>query len=88
MITPTTATGYVMPTAANHPIDPAALRALGLELHDRPDTLRDYGRDWSRLHPSAAAAVVFPRAAEQVVELVRYANRAGLPWCPPGGVLE
>ena len=39
---------------------------------------------WARIH--VPAAVVLPRTAQQVSEIVKLANRAGSRWChEPGG---
>ena len=50
-----------------------------------PDTLLNYGRDWSRLHEPQAQAIVFPESAEQVQQLVRYANKHHIALVPSGG---
>ena len=49
------------------------------------DTLQQYGLDWTRFYQPDAAAVVFPRSAEDVQTLVRFANERGVGLVPSGG---
>jgi FAD/FMN-containing dehydrogenase len=49
------------------------------------DSLAHWGRDWTRSYAVAPSAVVFPESVEEVVELVRLANRDGLALVPSGG---
>ncbi|MGD8418601.1 MAG: FAD-binding oxidoreductase [Pseudomonadales bacterium] len=50
-----------------------------------PDTLAEWGRDWTRSFTVAPSAVVFVETAEEVVDLVRLANEAGFALVPSGG---
>lgn len=49
------------------------------------DTLATWGCDWTRSYAVAPSAVVFPESLEDVVEVVRTANREGLALVPSGG---
>ena len=65
----------------------AALRALlpdGRVLDD-PETRALYGTDWTRVYPPAPLAVAFPRSAEEVAQIVRFANEHRVPLVPSGG---
>lgn len=48
-------------------------------------SLKHYGRDWTRMHDPDPLAVVFPRSTEQVQALVRLANETGVDLVPSGG---
>lgn len=50
-----------------------------------PASLEAYGKDWTRQYPAAPSAIVFPRSAEQVQAIVRWANRHRLALVPSGG---
>lgn len=50
-----------------------------------PASLESYGQDWTRLVAPRPSAVVFPKSAAQVVELVRLARRDRLALVPSGG---
>jgi FAD/FMN-containing dehydrogenase len=47
--------------------------------------LDTYGRDWTRVHPPAPTAVVFPRSAEDVSRVLRLADEHDLAVVPSGG---
>ena len=65
---------------------PAALTALfGDRCRTDADTLTEYGRDWTRYTEPAASAVVFPTSRDELVELVKLANRDRLALVPSGG---
>ena len=49
------------------------------------DSLRTYGRDWTRFKEPAPCAVVLPRSVEQVQALVQLANIESLAIVPSGG---
>jgi FAD/FMN-containing dehydrogenase len=65
----------------------AELRAAcpDLEISTDPAVLQSHGLDWTRFREPSAAAVVFPRSAEEVQQLVAAAARAGTPLVPSGG---
>jgi len=54
-------------------------------VHRDPDTLLQWGRDWTRSYEVAPSAVVFPESIEEVVRLVRFANAEGVALVPSGG---
>jgi len=49
------------------------------------DSLRRYGRDWTRVYTPRPAAVVLPESIEQVQDIVRLAAREQLAIVPSGG---
>jgi FAD/FMN-containing dehydrogenase len=49
------------------------------------ESLAIWGKDWTNGFTVAPSAVVFPESNEQVVEIVRYAIKAGLQLVPSGG---
>jgi FAD/FMN-containing dehydrogenase len=59
-------------------IEPTQVRA-------DPDSLLNYGRDWTRLYHPNPLAVVLPDRIEQVQQLVGYANQHRLALVPSGG---
>ena len=59
-------------------VDPAHVRT-------DPDSLLNYGRDWTRFYTPNPLAVVLPDSIEQVQQLVRYANDHQLALVPSGG---
>jgi FAD/FMN-containing dehydrogenase len=50
-----------------------------------PDTLAQWGCDWTRSFTVAPSAVVFPESVEEVVALVRLANESAFALVPSGG---
>lgn len=50
-----------------------------------PDSLRQWGCDWTRSFSVAPSAVVFPESVEEVVALVQLANADGFALVPSGG---
>ena len=50
-----------------------------------PDTLAQWGCDWTRSFTVAPSAVVFPESVEEVVALVRLANESAIALVPSGG---
>ena len=50
-----------------------------------PDSLAQWGCDWTRSFTVAPSAVVFPETVEEVVALVRLANEAAFALVPSGG---
>jgi FAD/FMN-containing dehydrogenase len=57
----------------------------GLEISAGADLLTEYGSDWTRFRHPDPAAVVFPRDAGQVCQLVKVAAANGIPLVPSGG---
>jgi len=55
------------------------------QLKRDPDTLAEWGRDWTRSYTVAPSAVVFVESVEDVVKLVRAANEHGFALVPSGG---
>ena len=49
------------------------------------DDLEAYGRDWTRFYLPDPAMVVFPKAIEDVLQLVVFANERDLSLVPSGG---
>ncbi|QKK02778.1 MAG: FAD-binding oxidoreductase [Pseudomonadota bacterium] len=56
-----------------------------IETLDDPETLAQYGRDWTRFWDALPTAVVFPRSTEEVASIVRTARHRGLRLVPSGG---
>jgi len=56
-----------------------------LEISTEAVVLESHGCDWTRFRKPDPAAVVFPRSAEQVAELVRVAAEHEIPLVPSGG---
>jgi FAD/FMN-containing dehydrogenase len=50
-----------------------------------PGDLEAYGRDWTRIYPSAPSALVRPRSTAEVSEILRECQRAGVSVVPSGG---
>lgn len=50
-----------------------------------PAELAEYGRDWTRVTPPAALALVRPRSTEEVSRFLRACARTGLAVVPSGG---
>ncbi len=65
----------------------AALRDLvsADQVLDDPESCAVYGTDWTRVFPPDPLAVVFPRSAEEVAGIVRFANGRRVPLVPSGG---
>ena len=55
------------------------------QLKRDPDTLAQWGRDWTRSFPVAPGAVVFVESVDDVCRLARLANREGIALVPSGG---
>jgi glycolate oxidase subunit GlcD len=70
---------------AHNPLDGLTRAAPGLKLSTDGDLLGEYGRDWTRLHQPAPAAVAFPRNIEEVVAIVDFANSHSFALVPSGG---
>ncbi len=67
---------------------PAVIADLGTivdQVRTDPDSLIQYGRDWTRFYPPRPSAIVFPKSSRQVRRLVHYANTYHLPLVPSGG---
>lgn len=69
---------------------PEALKELASllspdQLKTDPQTLAHYGKDWTTYFDIKASAVVFPREAEDVVHLVKWANKHRVGLIPSGG---
>ena len=54
-------------------------------INTSPECLAVWGRDWTRHHEAAPAAVVFPETLDEVVALTRLANAESLKLVPSGG---
>lgn len=52
---------------------------------NKPDDLKQYGKDWTKHFTPNASAVVFPRSAEQVQKLVHWARKTKTALVPSGG---
>jgi len=50
-----------------------------------PESLATWGKDWTNGFSVAPSAIVFPSHEQQVLELVKYANDAGVALVPSGG---
>ena len=59
--------------------------APGLEVSTKPGVLESHGCDWTRYRDPDAAAIVFPRSADEVQQLVRVAAEHRIPLVPSGG---
>ena len=68
-----------------NPIDELRRRLPQLACTDNPDDFTAYGQDWTRLAQPDPCAVVFPRSAEEVRQLVIVARELRLPLVPSGG---
>ena len=49
------------------------------------DSLNTYGKDWTKHYAPAPTAIVFPKTAEQVQAIVRWANQHKIALVPSGG---
>lgn len=49
------------------------------------ETLAAYGRDWTRVHPSAPSAVAFPRSTHEVARFLALCNEHRVAVVPSGG---
>src|SRR5882757_6136246 len=47
--------------------------------------LKEYGRDWTKYLEPKPAAIVFPKATDEVVKLVQWARRTKTALIPSGG---
>ena len=56
-----------------------------LDVKTDAQALETYGRDWTTVHPPQPLAIAFPRNAEQVQDLVLFANEHQLALVPSGG---
>ena len=50
-----------------------------------PDSLKQYGKDWTKTHEPNPLAIVFPESTEQVQALVKLANQQQFALVPSGG---
>ena len=57
----------------------------GLRLLNDPDSLLDYGRDWTRMHQPSPVAVALPDSVEQIQAIVCHARSINLALVPSGG---
>ena len=57
----------------------------GLEINTEKTILESHGCDWTRFRTPDACAVIFPRNASDVAELVRIAMQHRIPLVPSGG---
>ncbi|HEX4926012.1 MAG TPA: FAD-binding oxidoreductase, partial [Bdellovibrionales bacterium] len=67
-----------------------ALQELRSKLDDTqistdPSTLGEYGRDWTRYYEPKPSAILFPKSADQVREIILWARRHKVPLVPSGG---
>ncbi len=56
-----------------------------IELLTDPESLRHYGRDWTRFWTPRPEAIAFPKSTDEVVELVHWARQTGRRLVPSGG---
>lgn len=56
-----------------------------LDVRTDSQSLESYGRDWTTTHIPQPLAIAFPRRAQQVQDLVRFANDHHLSLVPSGG---
>jgi len=56
-----------------------------IELLTDAESLRHYGRDWTRFWTPRPEAIAFPKSTREVVELVRWARQSGRRLVPSGG---
>ena len=54
-------------------------------LSRQPQDLQTYGRDWTRVYVPRPSAVVFPRHAEEVCEILQFCSQHGIAVVPSGG---
>ena len=54
-------------------------------LSRQPLDLQNYGRDWTRVYVPRPSAVVFPRHADEVCEVLSFCNERGIAVVPSGG---
>ncbi len=57
----------------------------GLETRTDEESLKTYGKDWTKHFTAKPKAVVFPRSTEQVRDLVLWARKNKTPLVPSGG---
>ena len=50
-----------------------------------PESLKQFGCDWTKMYNPAPLAILFPKTVEQVQEIVRYANENAVGLVPSGG---
>jgi FAD/FMN-containing dehydrogenase len=72
------------------PLPPAFLQALAEGFPEdfltrEPAELAEYGRDWTRVHTPAPAAVAFPRTTQEVSRLLALASAHRVAVVPSGG---
>jgi len=72
-------------TNVSHAVDELAALFPPRQLKRDAESLALWGRDWTRDHPAAPSAVVFPESTEEVVAIVELANSRGLELVPSGG---
>ncbi|OUS26496.1 FAD-binding oxidoreductase [Gammaproteobacteria bacterium 45_16_T64] len=65
-------------------IDLAALVDEG-RIKTDPDSLKQFGCDWTKMYDPAPLAILFPKTTEQVQAIVRYANEHKIGLVPSGG---
>jgi len=69
----------------SHAVDELAALFPPRQLKRDEESLALWGRDWTRDHPAAPCAVVFPESTDDVVAIVELANSRGLELVPSGG---
>jgi FAD/FMN-containing dehydrogenase len=72
------------------PLAPELLAELSSLVDERglrtdPESLEQYGRDWTRAYEPAPGAVVLPASIEEVQAVVRWACERGVAIVPSGG---
>ena len=55
------------------------------QIKTEPDTLNEYGRDWTGYYKPNASAVVFPKSTEEVKKIVDWARKNRTALIPSGG---
>lgn len=49
------------------------------------ESLKHYGKDWTRYYPPNPSAILFPKNAEEVVQIVQWARKNKIALVPSGG---
>ncbi|PHQ79477.1 MAG: FAD-binding oxidoreductase [Coxiella sp. (in: Bacteria)] len=55
------------------------------QVSSEPDTLRQYGQDWTTVYKPDPAAIVFPQSTQQIQDIVKLANEQEFALVPSGG---
>ncbi len=79
-----------METSAPSPLNAQQLGELkslvpGDSIHTDSDSLATYGRDWTKYYDIKPGAIAFPRTAEQIASIVKWARKNKIGIVPSGG---